>query len=94
MFFPLYVTFAISVKNNKQFNNEPSGRWLVGFLETFDRRPAQLEAYDPKEVALAQEALAAGLTPTSRLAAGALEHKNTWHWENWTVAWDTVGTHI
>ena len=24
-FFPLYVTFAISVKNNKQFNNEPFG---------------------------------------------------------------------
>ena len=95
-FFPLYVTFAISVKNNKQFNNEPFGLLsLSGLLETFDRRPAQLEAYDPKEVILAQEALAAGLTPTHPdWPQVRLSTKDTWHWENWTVAWDTVGTYI
>ena len=95
-FFPLYVTFAISVKNNKQFNNEPFGPLsLSGLLETFDRRPAQLEAYDPKEVILAQEALAAGLTPTHPdWPQVRLSTKDTWHWENWTVAWDTVGTYI
>ena len=95
-FSPLYVTFAISVKNNKQFNNEPFGPLaLSGLLETFDRRPAQLEAYDPKEVVLAQEALAAGLTPTHPdWPQVRLSTKDTWHWENWTVAWDTVGTYI
>ena len=95
-FFPLYVTFAISVKNNKQFNNEPFGPLaLSGLLETFEHRPAQLEAYDPKEVVLAQEALAAGLTPTHPdWPQVRLSTKDTWHWENWTVAWDTVGTHI
>ena len=95
-FFPLYVTFAISVKNNKQFNNEPFGPLaLSGLLETFEHRPAQLEAYDPKEVVLAQEALAAGLTPTHPdWPQGRLSTKATWHWENWTVAWDTVGTYI
>ncbi len=95
-FFPLYVTFAISVKNNKQFNNEPFGPLaLSGLLETFDRRPAQLEAYDPKEVVLAQEALATGLTPTHPdWPQVRLSTKDTWHWENWTVAWDTVGTYI
>ena len=95
-FFPLYVTFAISVKNNKQFNNEPFGPLaLSGLLEPFDRRPAQLEAYDPKEVVLAQEALAAGLTPTHPdWPQVRLSTKDTWHWENWTVAWDTVGTYI
>jgi multiple sugar transport system permease protein len=95
-FFPLYVTFAISVKNNKQFNNEPFGLLaLSGLLETFEHRPAQLEAYDPKEVVLAQEALAAGLTPTHPdWPQVRLSTKDTWHWENWTVAWDTVGTYI
>ena len=95
-FFPLYVTFAISVKNNKQFNNEPFGPLaLSGLLETFEHRPAQLEAYDPKEVVLAQEALAAGLTPTHPdWPQVRLSTKDTWHWENWTVAWDTVGTYI
>jgi len=95
-FFPLYVTFAISVKNNKQFNNEPFGPLaLSGLLETFDRRAAQLEAYDPKEVVLAQEALAAGLTPAHPdWPQVRLSTKDTWHWENWKVAWDTVGTYI
>ena len=95
-FFPLYVTFAISVKNNKQFNNEPFGPLaLSGLLETFEHRPAQLEAYDPKEVVLAQEALAAGLTPTHPdWPQVRLSTKDTWHWENWAVAWDTVGTYI
>ena len=95
-FFPLYVTFAISVKNNKQFNNEPFGPLaLSGLLETFEHRPAQLEAYDPKEVVLAQEALAAGLTPIHPdWPQVRLSTKDTWHWENWTVAWDTVGTYI
>lgn len=95
-FFPLYVTFGISVKNNKQFNNEPFGPLaLSGLLETFEHRPAQLEAYDPKEVVLAQEALAAGLTPTHpNWPQVRLSTKDTWHWENWTVAWDTVGTYI
>ena len=95
-FFPLYVTFAISVKNNKQFNNEPFGPLaLSGLLETFEHRPAQLEAYDPKRVMLAQEALAAGLTPTHPdWPQVRLSTKDTWHWENWTVAWDTVGTYI
>ena len=87
-FFPLYVTFAISVKNNKQFNNEPFGPLaLSGLLETFERRSAQLEAYDPKEVVLAQEALAAGLTPTHPdWPQVRLSTKDTWHWENWKVA--------
>ena len=95
-FFPLYVTFAISVKNNKQFNNEPFGPLaLSGLLETFEHRPAQLEAYDPKEAVLAQEALAAGLNPAHPdWPQVRLSTKDTWHWENWTVAWDTVGTYI
>lgn len=95
-FFPLYVTFAISVKNNKQFNNEPFGPLaLSGFLETFEYRPAELDAYDPKEVVLAQEAVAAGLNPAHPdWPQVRLSTKDTWHWENWTVAWDTVGTYI
>ncbi len=95
-FFPLYVTFAISVKNNKQFNNEPFGPLaLSGLLETFEHRPAQLNAYDPKEVVLAQEAVAAGLNPAHpNWPQVRLSTKDTWHWENWTVAWDTVGTYI
>ena len=95
-FFPLYVTFAISVKNNKQFNHEPfSPLTLSGVLETFELVPASVEAYDPKSIVTAQEALAAGLRPQSpewptvRRSSAA-----TWHWENWTIAWDTVGGYI
>jgi len=95
-FFPLYVTFAISVKNNKQFNHEPFGPLsLSGFVETFERRPASLKAYDPREVVLAQEAEMAGLKPSdAEWPRVRLSTKDTWHWENWTVAWDTVGTYI
>lgn len=95
-FFPLYVTFAISVKNNKQFNQSPFAPLpLAGIFQTFEWRPAALDAYDPREVVLAQEAMAAGLTPADadwpevRYSAA-----DTWHWENWQVAWDTVGTYI
>jgi multiple sugar transport system permease protein len=95
-FFPLYVTFSISVKNNRQFNNQPfSPLSLTGLVETFERRPASLEAYDPREVVLAQEAISAGMSvddaewPQVRVSA-----KSTWHCENWLVAWDTVGTYI
>ena len=36
-FFPLYVTFAISVKNNKQFNQSPFAPLpLSGIVETFE----------------------------------------------------------
>ena len=63
-FFPLYVTFAISVKNNKQFNNQPFAPLsLVGFVETLERKPAERDAYDAKESVLAREALAAGIEP-------------------------------
>ena len=95
-FFPLYVTFCISVKNNKQFNNQPfSPLPLSGIAETFTWRPAELEAYDPQEVILAQEAQTSGLEPGD---AGWPEVRQstsaTWHWENWSVAWDTVGAYI
>ena len=95
-FFPLYVTFAISVKNNKQFNNQPFAPLpLAGFFETFAWRPAQLDAYDPVEVSLAQEALATGLEPgDAQWPQVRLSTEKTWHWENWAVAWDTVGTYI
>ena len=95
-FFPLYVTFAISVKNNKQFNNQPFAPLsLVGFVETLERKPAERDAYDAKESVLAREALAAGIEPgDSDWPVVRLSTKNTWHWENWVVAWDTVGTYI
>ena len=95
-FFPLYVTFAISIKNNKQFNNEPFSLLSVsGILETFEWRPAQVEAYDPKESIKAQEALEAGILPSDETwPMVRVSTENTWHWENWTKAWDTVGTYI
>ena len=95
-FFPLYVTFAISVKNNKQFNNAPfSLLSITGLVETFDYRPASANAYDPQEAALVREAVEAGLElgdigwPQVRVSTA-----ETWHWENWTVAWNTVGNYI
>ncbi|MBT6144786.1 MAG: carbohydrate ABC transporter permease [Gemmatimonadetes bacterium] len=94
--FPLYVTFAISVKNNKQFNLDPfSPLPVAGIMETLEREPASVDAYDPKSIVAAQEALDAGLAegdegwPQVRRSTGA-----TWHWENWEVAWDTVGGYI
>jgi ABC-type glycerol-3-phosphate transport system permease component len=95
-FFPLYVTFAISVKNNKQFNNQPFAPLsLSGFFETMERRPASPEAYDAREVVLAREALAAGVEPgDAEWPQVRLSAEHTWHWENWVVAWDTVGTYV
>ena len=95
-FFPLYVTFAISVKNNKQFNQQPFAPLsLGGFFETLGRKPAELEAYDARESVLAREALAAGIKPgDAEWPTVRLSTEDTWHWENWTVAWDTVGTYI
>jgi len=94
--FPLYVTFAISVKNNKQFNADPFAPLpLAGVVETLKREPAALDAYDPMSIAAARDALDAGLRegdegwPQVRRSTAA-----TWHWENWEVAWDTVGGYI
>ena len=94
--FPLYVTFAISVKSNKQFNNQPfSPLSLSGFVETIERKPAAVDAYDTKETILVREALEAGLQPgDAGWPVVRLSTKDTWHWENWIVAWDTVGTYI
>lgn len=95
-FFPLYVTFCISVKNNKQFNNQPFAPLSVtGILETFTWKPASFEAYDPKEVVLAQDALSRGLEPGDADWPQVRQSTPiTWHWENWSVAWDTVGIYI
>ncbi|MEE2872052.1 MAG: carbohydrate ABC transporter permease [Candidatus Latescibacterota bacterium] len=95
-FFPLYVTFAISVKSNKQFNNQPfSPLSLSGFVETLERKPAAVDAYGTKETILVREALEAGLQPgDAGWPVVRLSTKDTWHWENWIVAWDTVGTYI
>ena len=44
---------------------------------------------------LAREALAAGIKPgDAEWPTVRLSTEDTWHWENWTVAWDTVGTYI
>lgn len=95
-FFPLYVTFAISVKNNKQFNQSPFAPLpLAGIFETFEWKPASPDAFDPKESVLAREAHAAGLQPDDAdWPAVRYSDADTWHWENWTVAWNTVGTYI
>lgn len=95
-FFPLYVTFAISVKNNKQFNQQPFAPLsAVGVFETLERNPASADAYDAKESVVAREALELGLKPgDADWPQVRLSTKDTWHWENWTVAWNTVGTYI
>jgi multiple sugar transport system permease protein len=95
-FFPLYVTFCISVKNNKQFNNQPFAPLpLAGIFETLTWKPADVDAYDSKEMALAQEALSQGLQPNGEGWPQVRQSTPaTWHWENWSVAWDTVGTYI
>lgn len=95
-FFPLYVTFSISVKNNKQFNNRPFAPLsLSGIVETFSWRPARSDAYDPKEIVLAQDALSRGLQPGDADWPRVRQSTDvTWHWENWSVAWDTVGLYI
>ena len=95
-FFPLYVTFAISVKNNKQFNNEPFGPLAVsGILETFDWRPADPDSRDAAEMWDVQNALDAGLQPEdTEWPSVRVNTEQTWHWENWVVAWNTVGTYI
>lgn len=95
-FFPLYITFNISVMNNKQFTAHPfTPLPLSGMAETFDRVPAALDAYDPKSIYAAQEALEAGLKPGD--AAWPVVRRSTaatWHWENWSKAWSVVGGYI
>jgi multiple sugar transport system permease protein len=94
--FPLYVTFAISVKNNKQFNIDPFSPLPVsGILETLEREPASLSAYDPKSIVAAQDALDAGLSEEEDGWPQVRQSRSTtWHWENWQVAWDTVRDYI
>ena len=77
------------MKNNKQFNNEPfSVLSLSGLFETFEWRPAQVDAYDPKESVQAQEALDNGILPFhDAWPIVRISTENTWHWENWIKAW-------
>jgi len=95
-FFPMYITFNISVKNNKQFTASPfAALRLRGWRETFERVPAAIDAYDPKSVTAAREALGEGLKPGG--PGWPMVRKSsadTWHWENWRKAWDIVGGYI
>lgn len=95
-FFPLYITYNISVKNNKQFNKSPFTILNpVGIFQTFEMVPAQLDAYDPKSVTAARDALETGLQPGD--PNWPMVRKSTpatWHWENWHKGWDTVSGYI
>ena len=95
-FFPGYVTLVISVKNNKQFNNAPFLPLSPsGISETFRRVPASQDAYDPRSITAARRAVEEGTGPDSAdWPQVRYSSTNTWHWENWLVAWDTVGTYI
>jgi len=95
-FFPLYITLTISVKNNKQFNADPfTPLPVAGIRETAGREPASEDAYDPKSIAAAQDAVEAGLKPGDPdWPEVRTSTPRTWHWENWSKAWDTVGGYI
>ena len=63
-FFPLYITLAISVKNNKQFTANPFSMLpLSGIGETFARVPAATDAYDPISITAARDAEEQGFQP-------------------------------
>ena len=74
----------------------PSARWLFsGILETFDWRPADPDSRDAAEMWDVQNALDAGLQPEdTKWPSVRVNTEQTWHWENWVVAWNTVGTYI
>jgi multiple sugar transport system permease protein len=95
-FFPMYITFSISAKNNKQFTAQPFKVLnFAGIRETFERVPAAVDAYDPKSITAARDALEEGLTPDSPdwpMVRKSGPH--TWHWENWVKAWGTVSGYI
>ena len=95
-FFPMYVTFNISLKNNKQFTANPFRPLpLAGMLETFTRVPAAEQAYDPKSVATARDAQESGLQPGDATWPEVRQSTaRTWHWENWGKAWGIVSGYI
>ncbi len=97
-FFPLYMTFNISLKNNKQFAASPFGLPdLAGLTETFDWVPASDKpgTYDPKSINAAIEARERGLTPESKDWPMVRKSTSTTiHWENWSKAWGIVGGYI
>ncbi len=86
--FSSLFSFATSVKNNKQFNNEPFGPLAVsGILETFDWRPADPDSRDAAEMWDVQNALDAGLQPEdTKWPSVRVNTEQTWHWENLVVA--------
>jgi len=96
-FFPMYVTFNISVKNNRQFNASPFATLpLAGFFETFKQEPASVNAYDPKAIQAAREILEstpAG-APAPAMPLVRQSTPQTWHWENWGKAWGIVSSYI
>jgi ABC-type glycerol-3-phosphate transport system permease component len=95
-FFPLFVTFNISVKNNKQFNVSPFGFLpLSGLTETFAREPASESAYDPISITAARDAVESGVKPgDSAWPTVRRSTAGTWHWENWTRGWQVVSGYI
>ena len=96
-FFPMYVTFNISVKNNRQFNASPFATLpLAGFFETFKQEPASVTAYDPKAIQAAREVLEATPAGVSAPAMPLVRESTpqTWHWENWSKAWGIVSSYI
>lgn len=96
-FFPMYVTFNISVKNNRQFNASPFAPLpLAGFFETFKQEPASVTAYDPKAIQAAREVLesAPAGAPAPTLPLVRASTPQTWHWENWSKAWGIVSSYI
>lgn len=97
-FFPLYITFSISLKNNKQFASSPFGlpHLFSGWSETFEKEPASEKAYDPISRNAALDAIESGISPDDqkRWPMVRVSTPDTIHWENWSKAWETVSGYI
>lgn len=95
-FFPLYITFNISLKNNKQFAASPFGLPTVsGYKETFEMVPASVEAFDPISINAAIEASDMGIKPGDKdWPIVRQSSPTTIHWENWSKAWSIVSGYI
>lgn len=95
-FFPMYITFNISLKNNKQFAASPFALPnLAGWGETFQWEPASVEAWDPKSVNAARDALELGIKPADEAWPQVrVSTPVTIHWENWSTAWGIVRSYI
>ncbi len=98
-FFPLYITFSISLKNNKQFGSSPFGvpHLLDGWGETFKMVPADAsdDTYDPISRNAATEAMEDGIKPGDQnWPMVRYSTPKTIHWENWNKAWETVRGYI